>query len=293
MKRNGITLLEVLMAIFIMGIGMMSVFALFPVAALMMGQSIERYQINETVSISKSNFDADVLEFIKNKPDSLYLGNSNLQLNKIPNSFLNYPLTSPNYLFLDQAAGITKATLGGVPVAYVNIDPSASTYDPRSLINERFFTLNYDIELDESGRAVTPVSAQGKYSVAFLLEKKAPLDNPLPSRRYMLLYKGRSQSFPDFPASAINAVNPNNAITVQNSVFYETCKKNDWIMLENSSGERSFHKITSLNVNNELEVSPKFYFKSSLPGPPVIPPVQPINVYLLVDVVRVIDLGAG
>ncbi|NBY02696.1 MAG: hypothetical protein EBQ87_12055, partial [Planctomycetes bacterium] len=45
MNRKGITLLEVLMAIFIMGIGMVSVFAIFPVAALMMGQAIEKYQV--------------------------------------------------------------------------------------------------------------------------------------------------------------------------------------------------------------------------------------------------------
>jgi len=290
-NRKGITLLEVLMAIFIMGIGMVSVFAIFPVAALMMGQAIEKYQINEVVNNTQSNFDADVLEFIKNKPDFVFYGVA--RLNSVSPSFLNSTgLISalPQYLFLDQAyGGPTRTTLGGIPVGYI--------YDgitPTSLINERYFTSNFDIELDESGRAATtPPASVGRYSVSFLLEKKPPLDNPLPSRRYMLVFKGRSQTFIDFPASVVSSVNPNSVITVQDTVFFDLCKKGNWVMVINNLGERSFHKITALNVGSEIEVEPKFFYKPASAGPPVIPLVQPNGVYLLSDVVRVIDMGAG
>ena len=279
MNRKGITLLEVLMAIFIMGIGMVSVFAIFPVAALMMGQAIEKYQINEVVNNTQSNFDADALEFVKNQPNLIFSGG--VQLNTVSGTFLNFngiTSASPQYLFLDQAAGPLRTFLCGVPVAYI--------YDgitPPSLINERYFTSNFDIELDESGRAVTPVSSAGKYSVSFLLEKKPPLDNPLPSRRYMLVFKGRSQNFIDFPSSlaGLSSFSTNNAITVNLSAFSDACKKNDWVMVVNTLGERTFHQIQNIN-GTELEVRQKFGAASIIQG-----------VYLLSDVVRVIDMGAG
>jgi len=284
------------MAIFIMGIGMVSVFAIFPVAALMMGQAIEKYQINEVVNNTQSNFDADALEFIKNKPDWIYSGGSVL------NPALNG--ASPQYLFLDQAAGPSRSSLGGVTVAYIN---GGGVISPNQ-INDRYFTSNFDIELDESGRAVTPVSSVGRYSVSFLLEKKPPLDNPLPSRRYMLVYKGRSQTFADFLGVTkslpyIFTINGNQSFSgIDNTnlmspsvypafnSFTEIVKKNDWLMIYNSLGERTFHQIR--NINNasnigELELFQKFN-TSILNGSATIQ-----SVYLLSDVVRVIDMGAG
>ena len=272
-NRKGITLLEVLMAIFIMGIGMVSVFAIFPVAALMMGQAIEKYQVNEVVNNAQSNFDADALEFVKNQPTWIY--SNGAVLNPI------FAGNSPQYLFLDQAAGPTRSSLGGVTVAYINggVSPALPAQ-----INERYFTSNFDIELDESGRAVFPVASAGKYSVSFLLEKKPPLDNPLPSRRYMLVYKGRSQTFAPFPWEAIStsvASAPNLIIPTPGALDY---KKQGWIMTFNSvTGNRSFHQIIAVNPNGagiELEVKPKLGTDAD-------------NVYLLSDVVRVIDMGAG
>ena len=272
-NRKGITLLEVLMAIFIMGIGMVRVFAIFPVAALMMGQAIEKYQINEVVNNTQSNFDADALEFVKNQPNWIY--SKGAVLNPI------FAGNSPQYLFLDQAAGPTRSSLGGVTIAYINggVSPALPAQ-----INERYFTSNFDIELDESGRAVFPVASAGKYSVSFLLEKKPPLDNPLPSRRYMLVYKGRSQTFAPFPWEAIStsvASAPNLIIPTPGVLDY---KKQGWIMTFNSvTGNRSFHQIIAVNPNGagiELEVKPKLGTDAD-------------NVYLLSDVVRVIDMGAG
>jgi len=134
---------------------------------------------------------------------------------------------------------------------------------------------------------LTPVSSAGRYSVSFLLEKKTPLDNPLPSRRYMLVYKGRSQTFSDFSFSvATLSANTGNAIIVANSAFSDACKKNDWVMVVNSLSERTFHQIQNIN-GTELELRQKF-------GSSVITGVITIqSVYLLSDVVRVIDMGAG
>ena len=49
-KRKALTLLEVLISIFIMGIGMLSVLALFPAAADMMSRAIKNYQTAEALS---------------------------------------------------------------------------------------------------------------------------------------------------------------------------------------------------------------------------------------------------
>jgi len=282
-NRKGITLLEVLMAIFIMGIGMVSVFAIFPVAALMMGQAIEKYQINEVVNNTQSNFDSDALEFVKNQPN-LICNSSGVQISTISGSFLSSTISSPlpQYLFLDQAAAINgRPSLANVMVACVK--GASSPLLPLE-INERYFTSNFDIELDESGRAVSPVASIGRYSVSFLLEKKPPLDNPLPSRRYMLVFKGRSQTFSDFPWESIStsvASAPNLIIPTLGLLDY---KKQGWIMTFNSvSGNRSFHQIIAVNPNGagiELEVKPKLGTDAD-------------NVYLLSDVVRVIDMGAG
>lgn len=298
-NRKGITLLEVLMAIFIMGIGMVSVFAIFPVAALMMGQAIEKYQINEVVNNTQSNFDTDALEFVKNQPNWVYskyiYSNTsspqlfnNVSIKNVNGSFLNsinLASSSTQYLFLDQFAGPLMPPpplylLGGVQVAYINDGVSPGL---PALINERYFTSNFDIELDDSGRAVTPISSAGKYSVSFLLEKKPPLDNPLPSRRYMLVYKGRSQTFADFPYSqaGLSSASTNNAITVTDSTFPDKCKKNDWVMILNDLNERTFHQIQNIN-GTELELRQKFGAASIIQG-----------VYLLSDVIRVIDMGAG
>lgn len=48
-SRKALTLLEVLISIFIMGIGMLSVLALFPAAADMMGRAIKNYQTAEAL----------------------------------------------------------------------------------------------------------------------------------------------------------------------------------------------------------------------------------------------------
>ena len=66
MKRNGLTLLEVLISIFIMGIGMLGILAMFPVAADMLGRAINNNQMAEGMVGARSvqdNFDIITSEF--------------------------------------------------------------------------------------------------------------------------------------------------------------------------------------------------------------------------------------
>jgi hypothetical protein len=72
--------------------------------------------------------------------------------------------------------------------------------------------------------------------------------------------------------------------------FTEIVKKNDWLLINNSLGERTFHQIRNINyINNigEIELIQKFN-TSILNSAATIE-----SVYLLSDVIRVIDMGAG
>lgn len=134
MKRYGLTLLEVLMAIFIMGIGMLGILAMFPVAADMLGRAINNNQMAEGMVGARSiqdNFDIITSEFsyllrraptyqIGNPSDpdlqtsSTYksgggvVGVSNLQVGWLAGEQpkTDYPL----YLFVDQYAAISNVT---------------------------------------------------------------------------------------------------------------------------------------------------------------------------------------
>ncbi len=131
MKRNGLTLLEVLMAILIMGIGMLGILAMFPVAADMLGRAINNNQMAEGMVGARSiqdNFDIITSEFSyllrkaptysigdpidpdlqtssSYKSDGGVAGVSNLQVGWLagerPRN--DYPL----YLFVDQYAAIS------------------------------------------------------------------------------------------------------------------------------------------------------------------------------------------
>ena len=134
MKRNGLTLLEVLIAIFIMGIGMLGILAMFPVAADMLGRAINNNQMAEGMVGARSvqdNFDIITSEFsyllrkaptyqigTPNDPDaqtsSTYksrggvVGVSNLQVGWLAGEQprTDYPL----YLFVDQYAAISNVS---------------------------------------------------------------------------------------------------------------------------------------------------------------------------------------
>lgn len=75
-KRKALTLLEVLISIFIMGIGMLSVLALFPAAADMMSRAIKNYQtaealINAAAINDGVDFYSSYLPLIQGVPNSI------------------------------------------------------------------------------------------------------------------------------------------------------------------------------------------------------------------------------
>ena len=361
--RKAITLLEVLIAIFIMGVGMLSVLALFPVAAFMMGQAIENYKVNDAIVNVENGSDSYLKDLINSNP-ALLFDNTTRSLISTTSTFYTtcnapysntfYPLYNPKYLFLDQYANIGgRGAIGNIRTCMINYSSSSVIYnhpllvrpigrlgsfealtDPRVLAG-RFFTLNTDLELDDAGASGVGggVTRTGAYTVSYLWENTNPLYSALPTRRHMLVHKNRSELYPDFNSEfVVRPSDPSafpNLISVNGSLDY---KKGNWIMAQYIHPNDtvmamqilkvSLHKIIAINERAdatgtfvELEVTPKMNqvsvppYQPSHAGPPAtayteftvntgVPLSNPTSgvigvnkVYLLTDVVRVVDLG--
>lgn len=263
-KRKALTLLEVLISIFIMGIGMLSVLALFPAAADMMSRAIKNYQtaealinaaaINDGVDFYSSykslmipppgsydvawdspttvfNVSATATATLSADPGSVssvtlgspgwgysspivsFFGGSGtgaiakatvgtgLQAGQITSITLlsggsgyTSPLTVtiredyPRYLFIDQTLGLSGINKFGN--AWISFITGAG-------VEDKFFTLNSDLPIDEFGRAEKPSISLGKYKMSFLLEKPKPVATPNLTRRYALVFKDRDVSKPN------------------------------------------------------------------------------------------------
>ena len=353
MKRSGLTLLEVLISIFIMGIGMLSVLALFPVAASMMGTALQNYRVSEGVQLSENVADSDVVDFVRNEPWTIYKSpNIPLYGNTVAGDPNREPFfsplvgdASPRFFILDQyAAQAGKSSLNGngadrITVGYINktlnqinypdttmatVAPVKLTSSPtspllnnlpllpqvQSIVNvgpsdimERFFTVNNDVDLDDSGSAINLFASPqvlaptrySRYTIAYFLAK-SDVFSPYPTKKFLMVYGGRDLSLPpDFvrdTAVIDPSLNPN-TMAVSSSGTY---KRGEWIMAFKQLAPNSypvgvsFHKILNVTENStstDLEVSPKIalYFQLNPPIP------NNINIFLLKDVVRVVDLG--
>ena len=383
MARKALTLLEVLIAIFIMGVGMLCVLAIFPVAAFMMGQSIQNYRVNDAVINTENLSEGYLKELITQNPNLLvpiipprppipplppipppptfaqispFFTTSQL-VNPASNNF--YPLMNPKYFFLDQYAVVGGRNIfGNIRAAAVNIFTAddrviwnyptlrrTSSYLPpylgntESLVNERiisarYFTLNTDTDIDESGSTGSggTINRTGAYTISYLWENSNPLYGNTPTRRHMLVFKNRSELFPDFDNEIVarpsNPVSEPTLVHVPGQLDY---KKGNWIMAQYIHPQDSnalqilkvsFHKIVAMNERSdstgswvELELQPKMNLVTVPPyqpshgsanpfsefttrpiavttaAAPLVPSIGINRVFLLNDVVRVVDLG--
>ena len=192
LKRAGLTLLEVLMAIFIMGIGMLSVLAMFPAAADMMGRAISNSQMAEGL-VNARGLDDGMDWLSPTYQNNIYITAPNLAPAMGPNTnhgWNNPVVDSPTYLFLDQYAAKSNVTRFGQPgfllpveVGMVSayLDPNPCAFPPPYVaqntwpqflppfnsrpvnnlsgnpsldqIAGRFFTCNSDVVLSKFGLA--------------------------------------------------------------------------------------------------------------------------------------------
>jgi type II secretory pathway pseudopilin PulG len=193
-QRTGATLIEVLVAIFVMGIGLIALLALFPIGALSMAQAIRDDRCahaaqNATALANSSNLRRSFDAMFKN-PYSAVPGADQLTTDAVPEG-ASYPI------YVDPVGDASysepyRTVVGGDPLKTYRSSPTNPvTYMgpvPRAAftftgINTlRAFTVLDDIEFETNGipRGITysgtgtpsgTVQRQGAYSWAYLLRR--------------------------------------------------------------------------------------------------------------------------
>ena len=292
-KRKGLTLLEVLISIFIMGIGMLSVLAMFPAAADMMGRAITNSQISEGLVNARGMQDG--VDWIS--PSGPY------------NQYLNAPVwkspttDTPVFLLLDQYASVVGInSFSNLSIEVGSISGGGSTAGSTA---GRFFTCNSDLILnnqgvanrDDDGNSVS-VEREAKFTIAHFFTKPTPFTNPNYIKRNILVFKDRSQVITsnDFTYYPISPPQGSTTITSQfvlpgnaNGLF----KTRQWVMITDSlpgayPSAVDFFEIISVDDSGTyttIEISP------SLPSSGFGTGTGAQSVYLLKDVAKVIYTG--
>ena len=282
-KRKGITLLEVLISIFIMGIGMLSVLAMFPAAADMMGRAITNSQIAEGLVNARGMQDG--VDWIS--PSGPYYQYLNAPVWKSPTT------DTPVFLLLDQYASVVGIN------SFSNLSIEVGSISGASSTAGRFFTCNSDLilnkqgvaNLDDDGNSV-PVEREAKFTIAHFFTKPTPITNQNYIKRNILVFKDRSQvitsnDFTYYPISSFISTNQFTLSVNANGAL----KTRQWVMITDSLANAyptavDFFEISTADdsgAKTTIEISP------SLPSTGFGTGAK--SVYLLKDVAKVIYTG--
>lgn len=174
-RRSGATLVEVLVAIFVMGIGLMALLALFPLGALQMAKAIKD---DRTGHIAANAAAAAKIKDVRH--DSAVTPAYTAQGGFPSGTSASYPvLVDPMGYRLQSASswsGTTSYYVGGtsgIPRTGVSYVSSQADYD-------RWFTFLDDITFQENGTPDTAttgsVQREGRYTWAYLCQKNDQSD---------------------------------------------------------------------------------------------------------------------
>jgi Prokaryotic N-terminal methylation motif len=177
-RRQGITLVEVLIAIFVMGIGLLALFTLFPVGAYNCAKAIKD---DRTARIA-GNANAIALTF-NIRQDSAVIG----KFGPLTGTGPTFPVyVDPCYFNLG------STSLAGIPRVATN----SPSLDPN-----QWFTYLDDIEFQTNGLAVSSllgnpvgsgtVNNAGSYTWSFLIQRLVAND-PSTAQLTVVVYKGRT-----------------------------------------------------------------------------------------------------
>lgn len=237
-SRPAVTLMEVLIAMFIMAIGMMALLVLFPVGAVSMGQALkdDRCAYASTV--------AENVAIINN----VRYGDGNTV------TALN---ASPSGLVYVDPYGVNQSMppLGGI---IPRVSPSFITNGGAIALQltDRWFSLADDISFGLNGAADTGntggvIDTGRRYSFAYLLRRSVPASvnlAPVPVQLYAVVYAGRPVSSlattpTEYPYTLVTqgAVGSNSVVI--SGVSLPGLKRGGWI-LEPANGY--FYRVTNL-----------------------------------------------
>jgi prepilin-type N-terminal cleavage/methylation domain-containing protein len=164
--RRGITLIEVLVAILIMGIGMLALLVLFPLGALSMAQALRDDRVASAGANASAlavawdvRNDAEVQTLFKSTPAGYQPPDPNGP---------GYPVyVDPYYRILSQTT-LGHPALRRCTPSYVGTTVGTMT----ALDNtNRWFSLLDDLTFQDDATALSPLQRQGRYTWAYMLRR--------------------------------------------------------------------------------------------------------------------------
>ena len=313
LKRKGLTLLEVLISIFIMGIGMLSVLAMFPAAADMMGRAITNAQMAEGLVNSRGMYDGvDWTSSAYSKFVTVPIKNPNATP-LITTGWFNQPAgETPSFLLLDQFAALAAVNrFNNLPIEIASLDAfkpapapantpidSTSGNPSRTEIAGRFFTCNSDLILNKAGVAnldddgsTVLVEREAKFTLAHFFTRPMPITYPTYIKRNILLFNDRSQVLTanDFTYYSISSATSTNQFALSVNAN-GALKTRQWLMVTDSLANAyptavDFFEISTVDdsgATTNIEINPAL---------PLGFGTGAKSVYLLKDVARVVYIG--
>ncbi len=265
-RRPAATLMEVLIAMFIMSIGMLALLALFPIGAVSMAQALKDDRCAASASMAEQMAIANNL-----RHDRL-----------VEKSFNKYP-GQPVYVDPYYSASIPM--LGSV------VPRTSLSFITIAQLADRWFTLPDDIAF--AGNGLPDVSSglldRGRrYSWAYLL-RQAQAGNDQAVNLHVVVYAGRPTDIPQPEPTYAAIPQVPNGVSIPSIV---DIRRGNWILdtTPNAAGiiHGDFYRVTNVQDivgNTLLEVQPNLLphaaFASSL------------NITILPDAVEVFDKGTS
>jgi len=198
-SRKGLTLLEVLITIFVMGIGMLSVLTLFPLAARKIGMSIDMDRASQMaanasaylslpVSAGKPTIRQTIQQYFDFKESSVKASaasNSALLANlALPSEVVHFDPAAT-------AAGLTTSQIGLLAPINAGIWAPASGWP--SLNRNQVVSLD-EYPFTDQGSPETNARRSERYSSSYLF-RRSRLDDETSMETVILIYGGRPYDF--------------------------------------------------------------------------------------------------
>jgi hypothetical protein len=308
--------MEVLVAIFIMAIGLLALLALFPLGALTMAQAIKDSRSAQSVQVASSisesqqiRNDPNIFIFSGNSLDPFTNGNTPpgggniiwtgtwVALNNLPN---NGTYSGPSYpVFVDGLVGINlnlnQNTLGdnqtlnspGIPRRSVSFVNSTKDYDT-------WFTLLDDISFNPDGTPVTPgggttIERDSRYSWAYMLRRPNFLDTKVVDLT-AVIYRNRSrfvagETTYQYQADLSNG--PTNLMTITWGPTQEkpAIRPGGWVLdstviqigTQIPEPQGTFYRVTSVTDLGNNQVAVELQTNLRRKVPPPNPPPSPVQ----------------
>jgi prepilin-type N-terminal cleavage/methylation domain-containing protein len=227
--RSGFSLSEVLIAIFVLAIGMMGILALFPLGAAQMAQAIKDERSGQLADISEAHMrilwrQAWLVPYSTANPTNANVGTLDSEVNMIgrcPEYTFDFGNTSaastgpgqPIYLdpigypvqpskTLAGSGVIQRVTLGIAPGSgSVGVSQTSMWAQGAASLGQRIrlFGLIDDLTFQQNGEAAVPVNRADRYNAAFLLQR--PKNNVRQEVNLkVVVYQGRS---PDIASAEV------------------------------------------------------------------------------------------